>query len=173
MKQVYQRLSKYRINHNNDDNKGGTAISRMLANSQINSQIIHSPSPTTILKSVNNSGSFMCRPAPPTNNSPQNDLLTYHEAAASSRMYQDMEYPQLHNLDNLNETITVNLYSSNNHSHEEIGKEEKQFVGYIIDNYEQQPTNSSYSMNKEEDNLNIGMSNCFNHDHQDGFGNGN
>lgn len=164
MKQVYQRLSKYRSH--NDDDKGGSAISRiMMATAQMNSQTtVNSPSPTTILKTVNNSGNFMCRPPAPSKNGPQNSVLTYHEATATSRIHQQIESQQMHNLENLDETITVNMYSSNN-----LG--EQQFVAYrIMDDYEQQEANkltSSYETNKEEDTLNIGMSNCFSHENNE------
>lgn len=163
MKQVYQRLSKYRSQ--NEDDKGGSAISRiMMATAQMNSTVNSSPSPTTILKSVNNSGSFMCRPpAAPSKNGPQNSVLTYHEATATSRIHQQIESQQMHNLENLDETITVNMYSSNNIA-------EQQFVGYrIMDDYEQEANKftSSYETNKEEDTLNIGMSNCFSHENSE------
>ncbi|KAL7038371.1 hypothetical protein ACKWTF_009562 [Chironomus riparius] len=63
MKQVYQQLAKYRNLCNPDG--GGSAISCMLAKAQASAlanaeQINSSPSPTTILKSVNSSGSYMC-----------------------------------------------------------------------------------------------------------------
>jgi cryptochrome len=83
MKQVYQHLAKYRnsefsstvyinfkINIYNElfagnDNGGGSAISSMLAKAQASAlanveQINSSPSPTTILKTVNSSGTYMC-----------------------------------------------------------------------------------------------------------------
>ena len=163
MKQVYQRLSKYRSQ--NEDDKGGSAISRiMMATAQMNSQTtVNSPSPTTILKTVNNSGSFMCAPAP-SKNGLQNSVLTYHEATATSRIHQQIESQQMHNLENLDETITVNMYSSNDMA-------QQQFVGYrIMDDYEQEEANkltSSYETNKEEDTWNIGMSNSFSHENNE------
>lgn len=80
MKQVYQQLAKYRQGESTFCSKcfqcyltlaavhqdaGGSAIFNMLAKAQASAQAIteqqsFSPSPTAILKSVNNSGHYMC-----------------------------------------------------------------------------------------------------------------
>ncbi|CAO1411081.1 unnamed protein product [Diamesa serratosioi] len=71
MKQVYQQLAKYR---QTGDPEGGSAISSMLAKA-MSAPPNSSPSPTTILKSVNNSGNYMCR----SNPSIVMPSPTYHE----------------------------------------------------------------------------------------------
>nr|AFS34617.1 cryptochrome 2 [Clunio marinus] len=93
MKQVYQQLAKYRQTPNNPE-FGGSAISNILAKAQASAKAFteqqsSSPSPTTILKTVNNSGNYMCSQRSDHIEMPPQTVL-YHEPSlnASSSVLQ-------------------------------------------------------------------------------------
>lgn len=72
----------------NNQDAGGSAISNMLAKAQVSAQAIteqqnSSPSPTTILKSVNSSGHYMCSQRSNNIEMPSPTVI-YHEPASST-----------------------------------------------------------------------------------------
>ncbi|XP_053660581.1 cryptochrome-1-like [Anopheles marshallii] len=88
IKQVYQHLAKYRTPgggcYEADCNeKGGSAIAGVMTAAKVQhmntSSMNDSPSPTTILTSVNSSGNYMCRSNPSAQSDPNGKILTYHQ----------------------------------------------------------------------------------------------
>uniref|UniRef100_A0A182T2J5 Photolyase/cryptochrome alpha/beta domain-containing protein n=1 Tax=Anopheles maculatus TaxID=74869 RepID=A0A182T2J5_9DIPT len=91
IKQVYQHLAKYRTPgggcYEADCNeKGGSAIAGVMTAAKVQhmntSSMNDSPSPTTILTSVNSSGNYMCRSNPPAQSEPNGKIITYHQMLA-------------------------------------------------------------------------------------------
>uniref|UniRef100_A0A2M4CYL9 Putative deoxyribodipyrimidine photolyase/cryptochrome n=1 Tax=Anopheles darlingi TaxID=43151 RepID=A0A2M4CYL9_ANODA len=89
IKQVYQHLAKYRspgVCYEGDCvEKGGSAIAGVMTAAKMQhmnaSSMNDSPSPTTILTSVNSSGNYMCRSNPSAQSDPNAKVLTYHPLA--------------------------------------------------------------------------------------------
>lgn len=118
MKQVYQQLAKYRNAFSPDG--GGSAISSMLAKAQASAlanaeQINSSPSPTTILKSVNSSGTYMCS----TNRSHidyPSPVIIYHRdqspATTTTSLITQIPQPT-----NMMQHRSMNNNSNNNNTH--------------------------------------------------------
>uniref|UniRef100_A0A182M8S0 Photolyase/cryptochrome alpha/beta domain-containing protein n=1 Tax=Anopheles culicifacies TaxID=139723 RepID=A0A182M8S0_9DIPT len=88
IKQVYQHLAKYRTPgsgcYEADCNeKGGSAIAGVMTAAKVQhmntSSMNDSPSPTTILTSVNSSGNYMCRSNPSAQSDPNGKIITYHQ----------------------------------------------------------------------------------------------
>uniref|UniRef100_A0A182W183 Photolyase/cryptochrome alpha/beta domain-containing protein n=1 Tax=Anopheles minimus TaxID=112268 RepID=A0A182W183_9DIPT len=88
IKQVYQHLAKYRTPgggcYEADCNeKGGSAIAGVMTAAKVQhmntSSMNDSPSPTTILTSVNSSGNYMCRSNPSAQSDPSGKIITYHQ----------------------------------------------------------------------------------------------
>ncbi|XP_050068402.1 cryptochrome-1-like [Anopheles maculipalpis] len=93
IKQVYQHLAKYRTPgsgcYEADCNeKGGSAIAGVMTAAKVQhmntSSMNDSPSPTTILTSVNSSGNYMCRSNPPAQSDPNGKIITYHQMLSGS-----------------------------------------------------------------------------------------
>uniref|UniRef100_A0A182NCY0 Photolyase/cryptochrome alpha/beta domain-containing protein n=1 Tax=Anopheles dirus TaxID=7168 RepID=A0A182NCY0_9DIPT len=87
IKQVYQHLAKYRTPtggcyEGDCTEKGGSAIAGVMTAAKVQhmntSSMNDSPSPTTILTSVNSSGNYMCRSNPPAQSEPNGKVITYH-----------------------------------------------------------------------------------------------
>ncbi|XP_035782470.1 cryptochrome-1-like [Anopheles albimanus] len=89
IKQVYQHLAKYRTPgtcyEGDCVEKGGSAIAGVMTAAKMQhmnaSSMNDSPSPTTILTSVNSSGNYMCRSNPSAQSDPNAKVLTYHPLA--------------------------------------------------------------------------------------------
>uniref|UniRef100_A0A182PS74 Photolyase/cryptochrome alpha/beta domain-containing protein n=1 Tax=Anopheles epiroticus TaxID=199890 RepID=A0A182PS74_9DIPT len=88
IKQVYQHLAKYRTPSGgcyeaDCTEKGGSAIAGVMTAAKVQhmntSSMNDSPSPTTILTSVNSSGNYMCRSNPPAQSDPNGKVITYHQ----------------------------------------------------------------------------------------------
>jgi cryptochrome len=75
IKQVYQQLVKYRTP------SSGMMMNAMAAKAQhmSSNQIADSPSPTTILTNLNNSGNLMCR-STPAHHATSPKIITYHQS---------------------------------------------------------------------------------------------
>ncbi|XP_053680363.1 uncharacterized protein LOC128731280 [Anopheles nili] len=87
IKQVYQHLAKYRTPtggcyEGDCGEKGGSAIAGVMTAAKVQhmntSSMNDSPSPTTILTSVNSSGNYMCRSNPSAQSDPNGKVITYH-----------------------------------------------------------------------------------------------
>ncbi|XP_052866776.1 cryptochrome-1-like [Anopheles cruzii] len=89
IKQVYQHLAKYRspgaCYEGEGVDKGGSAIAGVMTAAKMQhmnaSSMNDSPSPTTILTSVNSSGNYMCRSNPSAQSDPHARVLNYHPSA--------------------------------------------------------------------------------------------
>uniref|UniRef100_A0A182ISA3 Photolyase/cryptochrome alpha/beta domain-containing protein n=1 Tax=Anopheles atroparvus TaxID=41427 RepID=A0A182ISA3_ANOAO len=95
IKQVYQHLAKYRTPSETTEGaecaeKGGSAIAGAMTAAKVHhmnaSSMNDSPSPTTIMTSVNSSGNYMCRSNPPEQSGPNAKVITYHPSHVSGNV---------------------------------------------------------------------------------------
>lgn len=87
IKQVYQQLAKYRSPSSCFDSecpeKGGSAIAGVMTPAKV--QHMHatsfndSPSPTTVMTNLNNSGNYMCRSNPSAQSDRNDKIIIYHQ----------------------------------------------------------------------------------------------